>query len=164
MSEHPPSPYAGPPGGGPPAGPPGSGLPGGQSGGPTGGPPVGPPMGPPYPPYGPLPGGPPPQPSGMSNKTKFWLGFVLSVPALLLAAFVSNLPSIIIDAAGGDSSVTGSLSFVLFLLMGVGVLVMLLFERTRWWALGLIAGIAVTLIVLAGACVVILAVLLGAES
>ena len=144
MSEHPPSPYAGPP-----AGPPGG------------------PGGPPYPPHG-LPGGPyggpPPQPSGMSNKTKFWLGFVLSVPGLLLAAFVANLPSIIIDAAGGDSSVTGSLSFLLFALMGVGVLVMLFFERTRWWALGLISGIAVTLIVLAGACVVILAVLLGAEN
>ncbi len=159
MSEHPPSPYAGPPGSGPPgAGPPGGGPPGS---GPPGG---GPPGGPPYPPYGPPHGGPPPTPPGMSNKAKFWLGFVLSVPALLLAAFVSNLPSIIIDAAGGDSSVTGSLSFLLFLLMGVGVLVMLFFERTRWWGLGLIAGIAVTLIVLAGACVVILAVLLGAEN
>ena len=39
----------------------------------------------------------------------------------------------------------------------------LVVERTRWWAIGFLAGAATVLIVLAGACVVILVAVLGSS-
>lgn len=136
MSQQPPQ----PPYGGPPAG----------YGGPPGGPPAYPPG--PYPqPQGPRP--------GMSNKAKFWIGVALSIPAVILGAVVSGGGSAVVSALGGDPQAGAILSSVLGLLMFAGLIAAIVFERTRWFALGIIAGVAVLLILLAGACIVLLVAL-----
>ena len=118
-------------------------------------PPPGPPGGPP-PGWSPYPQQPPR--SGMSNTAKFWIGVLLALPVVVVGSIVVGIASGIgsaLDDIGhgvGDpgrpsrasstwphSSPPWSLS------------------RTRWFALGVIAGIAVLAVLAAGACVVLLA-------
>ena len=110
------------------------------------------------PPYGLPPGGPPPPRTGLSNAAKFWLGALIAIPAVPVAGFVLSLPSTLAAAAGLDG-VTGVLSLVAGLLELAGLVALIAFPRTRWWGLGLLAGIALLAILAAGACVVLLVAL-----
>lgn len=138
MSQQPPPPpYGGPPGSYPPGNfPPGN-----------------------YPP-GPYPQGPQePPPGGMSNKAKFWIGVLLSLPALFVAGVVTGGGSWVADGLGADPQVGAIISSVLGLLLFVGFVFMVVIEKTRWFAIGMVAGGAILLILLAGACVVLLVAL-----
>ncbi len=130
----PPSPYGGPPG---PPGPP------------YGGPPYGGPPGP-YPPQ--QPG----RSSGMSNKAKFWIGVVLALPVLVLAGIISGAASAVVDGISGDSNAAAAVAFVVGLGELAALVAAIVLAPTRWFAIGVIAGVAVLFVLAAGACVVLL--------
>ena len=92
----------------------------------------------------------------MSNKAKFWIGAVLAVPAViagpLLVAGALNLGQVIT----ADGPLGGILSGVAALLLLVGLVTLIVVERTRWIGLGMLAGFAILVILTAGACVVLL--------
>lgn len=134
---------------------------------------------PPPPPYGGPPGSQPPggyppgsypqgpqneRPGGRSNKAKFWIGVVLALPALFVAAVVSGGGSALADALGADPMAGTIISSVLSLLLLAGYIAMIVIERTRWLALGMLAGAAILVILLAGACVVLLVALSNSYS
>jgi hypothetical protein len=115
--------------------------------------------GPPGPPYGGPPGPYPPphgQPSGMSNKAKFWIGAVLALPVIVVAGLISGAVSAVADGITGSSSVTGFAAALVGLGELAAVIGAIVWERTRWFAIGVIAGGAVLLILAAGACIVLL--------
>jgi hypothetical protein len=129
MSQQPPPPpYGGPPGNYPPGNDP-----------------------PAYPPQGPG------QPrDGMSNKAKFWIGVALTIPVAIVCSIISGGSSAIVEGVGGDSSVGAAVAGVVSLgQLGVFIAAIVV-ERTRWFALGVLAGGAVLLILAAGACIVLL--------
>jgi hypothetical protein len=108
-----------------------------------------PPIGSPYPQQ--------PPPSGMSNTSKFWIGAVLALPVVVIGSILIGIASGIgsaFDDTGTASAILGGLASVLEL---AAVVVALVLPRTRWFALGAIAGIAVLAVVAAGACVVLIA-------
>ena len=120
-------------------------------------------------PPAPGPGGPPagppfPQPTGLSNKAKFWFGVLLAIPVLIVSGLVSSVPSIVLSNATGA---VGTAAGIVTLVLDVALLVLLVagivWRPTRWWALGAVAGMAVLFVVLAGACVVLLVGLGAAE-
>ena len=127
---------------------------------PYGGPPE--PPGPPYggPPYGGPPGPYPPQqpgrPSGMSNKAKFWIGVVLALPVLVLAGIISGAASAVVDGISGDSNAAAAVAFVVGLGELAALVAAIVFAPTRWFAIGVIAGVAVLFVLAAGACVVLI--------
>ena len=116
---------------------------------------------PPPPPYGgppgPYPQGPVDQPrDGMSNKAKFWIGVALTIPVMILSSIVAGGASALIEGVGGDPSVGAAVSGVLSLLMLALFVAAIVVEKTRWFALGVLAGGAVLLILFAGACIVLI--------
>ena len=121
---------------------------------------------PPPPPYGGPPGNHPPGPylppgpdqprRGMSNKARFWIGVALSLPALVVAGIVTGGGSALADGLGADPQVGGVVSLVLGLLLLAGFVAAIVVARTRWFALGILAGVAILFILAAGACVVLL--------
>ena len=92
----------------------------------------------------------------MSNKAKFWIGVVVALPAIIVAGVISGAGSAVVDGVGGDSSVGALVSGVIALVLLVGYVMMIVFERTRWVALGMLAGTAILMVVAAGACVALL--------
>ena len=124
--------------------------------------PYGGPPGPPYggPPYGGPPGPYPPQqpgrPSGMSNKAKFWIGVVLALPVLVLAGIISGAASAVVDGISGDSNAAAAVAFVVGLGELAALVAAIVFAPTRWFAIGVIAGVAVLFVLAAGACVVLI--------
>ncbi len=153
-----PSPYAAgqpyPPPAGAPSYPPAAGQP------PYGAyPPHGQPPGPwAHPPHG-YPGPwayPPPVARGRSNTAKFWIGAALSLPATLV---VGVLASLVVQWTGGNG--LDVVTFAVGVLTIVGIIVGIVVERTRWYFLGGVAGLAILSIVAAGACVLLVAAMLG---
>ena len=121
---------------------------------------------PPPPPYGGPPqtpyGGPPgpyqqPGPgSGMSNKAKFWIGVLLTIPAIIVGSAITGAGSAAVNAVNGDPAIGATVSSVLGLLVLAGYIALIVIPKTRWFALGILAGTAVLLILAAGACVALL--------
>lgn len=122
---------------------------------------------PPPPPYAGPPGVPPPGPGrtgGPSNRARFWIGFALAAPVMFVLAFLTSVPSWILSVVPSlDPAFGGVASLVIGVLELAGLVAALVVERTRWWAIGFVAGAATVLIVLAGACVVILVAVLGSS-
>ncbi len=116
--------------------------------------------GPPTPPYGGPPGPYPPEQSGagggMSNKAKFWIGVVITLPAMFLGGLLTSIPAAVLDSTNADPSIGGILSLLVGLGLFAGWIMMIVFEKTRWIALGMLAGTGIVLILLAGACVAFL--------
>jgi hypothetical protein len=116
--------------------------------------------GPPQPPYGGPPGPYPQQQpgsgSGMSNKAKFWIGVALTIPALIVGSVITGSGSAAVDAMNGDPAVGATVSSILGLLVLAAYIAMIVFPRTRWVALGILAGTAVLFILAAGACVALI--------
>jgi len=120
--------------------------------------------GPPQPPYGgpPNPYGPgqypPPegQRPGMSNKSAFWIGVVLALPALFVVSLVLGVGAAVGEGLVGDPAVGGVISALLGVGLLAGLVTAIVVPKTRWFALGVLAGAAILLIVAAGACVVLL--------
>ena len=114
----------------------------------------------PPPPYAGPPAAPPPgpgRPGGLSNRARFWIGFALAAPLLFVLAFLTSVPSWVLSVAPSlDPSLGGVAAFAVVVLELVGLVAALVVERTRWFAIGFLAGAATVFIVLAGACVVLL--------
>ena len=96
---------------------------------------------------------------GMSNKAKFWVGVLLALPAVALASVVLGAAIGLISTVLGDYEVATALSGVLSLAMLGGFVALVVIEKTRWFAIGMLAGIAILAIVAAGACVALLVAL-----
>ena len=109
---------------------------------------------PPPSPYGMPPAHPPS--SGMSNKAKFWLGVVLAIPATIRGPVIVGVAVNIGQAISADGSLSGILGALASLLLLAAFITMAFFDRTRWIALGMLAGAAVLLILAAGACVLLI--------
>ena len=127
-------------------------------GNPYGQPPGLPPGQPPRGPVGPSAGGPwrPPR-RGPCNVARFWIGVALCLPVLFVAGALQAIPSVIADSLSlppevGQFSTLG-LDLALFAAFIAGLVV----EKTRFFILGIIAGIAVLFVVAAGACILLLA-------
>jgi uncharacterized membrane protein YhaH (DUF805 family) len=93
----------------------------------------------------------------MSNTAKFWIGVLLALPVVVVGSIVVGIASGIgsaLDDSGNASAILGGVASILDLAALVAALVV---ARTRWFALGVIAGVAVLAVLAAGACVVLLA-------
>lgn len=110
---------------------------------------------PPPSPYGQPPYGRPP--SGMSNKAKFWIGVAVSLPAMAAAGSLIAVGTALADGVGGSSDLANYVSAALTLALFAGFITAMVLERTRWIAIGMLAGAAIAFILAAGACVVLLA-------
>jgi hypothetical protein len=95
----------------------------------------------------------------MSNKAKFWVGVVLALPTIVLAGLISGATSAVADGISGDSALAGVVAVVVGLAELGALIGAIVWGRTRWFAVGVIAGGAVLLILAAGACVVLLVAL-----
>jgi hypothetical protein len=111
---------------------------------------------PPPSPYA-LPGGPPPPRRGRSNVAKFWIGVALCIPLMFLVGLLEAVPSIAADALSLPEVVPGIAAAGINLALFAAVIVGLVLEKTRFLVLGILACLAVLLVVAAGACVVLLA-------
>ena len=114
--------------------------------------------GPPQSPYGGPPGPyQPPEPApGMSNKAKFWIGVLLTIPAIIVGSVITGAGSAAVDAVNGDPAVGAAVSSILGLLIFAAYIAMIVIPKTRWFALGILAGTAVLFILAAGACVALI--------
>ena len=92
----------------------------------------------------------------MSNTAKFWIGLVLALPVAIVAGIIVGVVSGIGSALDDSGTASGILGSVAGFGELVAVVVALVFAKTRWFALGVIAGIAVLTVLAAGACVVLL--------
>ena len=114
--------------------------------------------GPPQSPYGGPPGPyQPPEPApGMSNKAKFWIGVLLTIPAIIVGSVITGAGTALVDAVNGDPAIGAAVSSLLGLLILAAYIAMIVIPKTRWFALGILAGTAVLLILAAGACVALI--------
>jgi branched-subunit amino acid transport protein len=92
----------------------------------------------------------------MSNKAKFWVGVVLAIPAVVVGPLVIAAALNLGQVISADGPLGGVLSGVAALLLLAGLVTLMVVERTRWVGLGMLAGVAILLILAAGACVVLL--------
>jgi hypothetical protein len=92
----------------------------------------------------------------MSNKAKFWIGVAIALPALMVGGIVSGAGSAVVDAVGGDPAVGAAVSGAIGLALLAGFVTLVVLERTRWIALGILAGSAILFILAAGVCVALL--------
>jgi hypothetical protein len=95
----------------------------------------------------------------MSNKAAFWIGVVLALPTFFIASLVIGAGAAVGEGLTNSSSVGGVISAILGLGLLVGFVMAVIKEKTRWYALGIVAGAAILLILAAGACVVLLVAL-----
>lgn len=92
---------------------------------------------------------------GLSSKARFWIGFAVGVPAVpaLLVGVLVGVAALAGSGSGSTSTVlSGAAGVVVVALVVAGLVV----RATRWLTLGALAGGALVLIVLGGACVAIL--------
>lgn len=101
-------------------------------------------------------GPPPPPPAGLSNKAKFWIGVAVAIPAMIGSGVLTGVLTALADNGGnpGAASAVGGLVSLLIL---AGFITLIVLEKTRWVALGMLAGGAAALILAAGACLVLIA-------
>jgi hypothetical protein len=97
----------------------------------------------------------------MSNKAKFWVGVVLALPALILGPVIVGVAVNLGQVLSADGPLSGILGGLASLLLLAGFIALIVIERTRWLGLGMLAGIAVLLILAAGACIVLIAAISG---
>jgi len=103
--------------------------------------------------------GPGQPPEGMSNKAKFWIGVALAIPGLVVSGVISGAGTAVVDGLGGDPGLGAVISGIIGLLLLAVFIAMIVFSRTRWIALGMLAGAAILFILAAGACVVLIVAL-----
>jgi hypothetical protein len=92
----------------------------------------------------------------MSNTAKFWIGAVLALPVAVLGSIVIGIASGIGSALDDTGTASAILAGLASLLELAALVVALVLPKSRWFALGAIAGIAVLTVLAAGACVVLL--------
>jgi hypothetical protein len=95
----------------------------------------------------------------MSNKAAFWIGAVLALPAIFLASLIVGAGSAVGEGVTNSPTVGGVISGVLGLGLLAGLVTAIVMPKTRWFALGAVAGMSILLILAAGACVVLLVAL-----
>jgi hypothetical protein len=103
---------------------------------------------------------PPEQARGLSNTAKFWIGFVLALPALVVGMVVSGVAG---SVGGSIDPVRGSdvLSTVAGLGMLAGLVAAIVVPRSRFLALGILTGGVILTVLLLGAFALLLAALFG---
>ena len=93
----------------------------------------------------------------LSNVAKFWIGVAACLPALVLAGLLVSLPSVV----GNELNLPGQLIGIASFGMSIGLLAVGVFglvrESTRFFVVGMLAGLAILLVLAAGACIVLLA-------
>ena len=92
----------------------------------------------------------------MSNKAKFWIGVLLTIPAIIVGSVITGVGSAAVDAVNGDPAIGAAVSSLLGLLILAAYIAMIVIPKTRWFALGILAGTAVLFILAAGACVALI--------
>jgi hypothetical protein len=92
----------------------------------------------------------------MSNKAKFWIGVLLALPAVIVAGMVLGAGAALASAIDPGSGLVGSVQLLLSVLLLAGYVAMIVVEKTRWFAIGMLAGGALLAILAAGACIVLL--------
>jgi hypothetical protein len=93
----------------------------------------------------------------MSNTAKFWIGALLALPVVVLGSILIGVAGGIGSALDDSGTASGILSSVAAIADLAAVAFALILSRTRWFAVGVIAGIAILTVLAAGACVVLLA-------
>jgi len=69
---------------------------------------------------------------------------------------ITGVGSAAVNAVNGDPTIGAAVSSVLGLLIFAAYIAAIVIPRTRWFALGILAGTAVLFILAAGACVALL--------
>jgi len=92
----------------------------------------------------------------MSNKAKFWIGVLLTIPAIISASVITGGGSAAVNAVNGDPAIGAAVSSLLGLLIFAAYIAAIVIPKTRWFALGVLAGTAVLSILAAGACVALI--------
>ena len=86
----------------------------------------------------------------MSDTAKFWIGFVLSLPVNFIAAMLVSAGGAVGNALSGeDAAVGGVISGVVSLALLAGLVAGIVVEKTRRFALGVLAGTIVMMILAA---------------
>jgi hypothetical protein len=93
----------------------------------------------------------------MSNRAKFWIGVVLAGPAVVALAMVAGVGSSLVSSITNSGNVFAFTQLGFWLVSLGGWIALVVIERTRWLALGMLAGLAILAVVVAGACVALLA-------
>jgi branched-subunit amino acid transport protein len=103
--------------------------------------------------------GPPPVPPprrGLSNVAKFWIGVALCLPAMFVVGMLQTIPGLVMDALPLPPEVATVSHLGLNLAVLAAVVAGLVVEKTRFFVLGVLAGLAVLFVVAAGACILLL--------
>lgn len=95
----------------------------------------------------------------MSDTGRFWLGVALSLPTLFAIAVLYGGVGAVM--AADSSGVSGVLGLIVTLGLLAGFVWAIVDDRTRFVALGVLAGFAILFVLLAGACVVFFAAVGG---
>ena len=90
----------------------------------------------------------------MSNRAKFWIGFVLALPANFIASMLLGAGGAVGEAIAPNSAASGVISMVLGAAMLAGLVAGIVVERTRRYALGVLAG-TIVMAILAGIAIVL---------
>ena len=69
---------------------------------------------------------------------------------------ITGAGSALVDAVNGDPAIGAAVSSLLGLLILAAYIAAIVIPRTRWFALGILAGTAVLFILAAGACVALI--------
>ena len=90
------------------------------------------------------------------NKAKFWIGVLLTIPALIVGSVIAGVGVRSRRCGHGDPAIGAAVSSFLGLLIFAAYIAMIVVPRTRWFPLGILAGTAVLFILAAGACVALI--------
>jgi len=90
------------------------------------------------------------------NKAKFWIGVLLTIPAIIVSSVITGAGTAAVDAVNGDPAIGAAVSSLLGLLILAAYIAMIVIPKTRWFALGILAGTAVLFVLAAGACVALI--------
>jgi hypothetical protein len=97
----------------------------------------------------------------MSGRAKFWLGAALAIPAVIAAVTLFATATTVATSLTEDTTTQGAVAIAcLVVLLGCWVALVVV-ERTRMVALGILAGTAIVTVVLGGACVALIAAVNG---
>jgi hypothetical protein len=93
---------------------------------------------------------------GRSNVAKFWIGVALCLPALVLVGALESIPTVVSNRLNLPSELGVIATFGLNIALLGAFIWGLVREGTRFILVGMLAGLAILLVLAAGACIVLL--------
>ncbi len=81
---------------------------------------------------------------------------VLALPAMIVGPLLVGAAVNVGQVISADSPLSALLGGFVSLLLFVGFVFLIVVDRTRWIGLGMLAGIAILMILAAGACIVLI--------